>query len=355
MADYTWKSILTKLVLKGEHLTQEESAWYVDELMDGNADEVPVAAVLATQQQLGLTADEVAGAAGAMVDHAIPLKLSKPSTDIVGTGGDGFATVNISSTASIIAAAAGVTIAKHGNRAASSKSGAADCLEALGLPLDLTPDQVAQVGEKVGITFAFARTFHPAMRFVGPIRAKLGIPCVFNVLGPITNPAHPAHCAIGCADRKMGPVMAEVLRKQGATGMVFTSAEGMDELAATGPAAVWLISADGIEETSLDPAKELGLPPVTVEDLKGGTPEYNAEVSRKVIAGEKLPSTDTIMLNAAAAIVADGSLLPDPAAPLADRFTEALGIARDAVASGKAAAKLDEWISTAKAVKAAEA
>ncbi|MFR0557913.1 anthranilate phosphoribosyltransferase [Pseudoscardovia radai] len=352
MAEFTWKSILTQLVVRHEHLTEEQSEWYINDLMDGNADPVPVAAVLATQQQLGLTADEVAGAAQAMVSHAIPLKLTGETTDIVGTGGDGFATVNISTTGSIIAAAAGVKIAKHGNRAASSKSGAADCLEALGIPLDLTPEQVAAVGEKTGITFAFARTFHPAMRFVGPIRAKLGVPCVFNLLGPITNPAKPAHFAIGSADKAMSPIIADVLAKRGASGMVFTSSEGMDELAPTGPVSLWLVRDGKVETASFDPLADLGLTKVTVEDLRGDTPEYNAQVARDVISGKQLPCTSTILLNAAAAIVVDGHLLSDQDAPIADRFREAYDIAKQTVASGKAEAKLDEWIAAAKAAKA---
>ena len=169
MAEITWKSILTKLV-GGNHLDAEESEWFVDDLMKGNANPAAVGAVLATQQ-LGLTPDEVRGAAKAMVSHAIPLDISGETTDIVGTGGDGAATVNLSSMGAVVAAAAGVKVVKHGNRAASSKCGTADCFEALGLPLDLTPEQVATVGNECGIAFAFARTFHPAMRFVGPIRA----------------------------------------------------------------------------------------------------------------------------------------------------------------------------------------
>lgn len=183
MEQVTWKSNLSKLV-RGEHLTAEETEWFVDDLMRGNADPAAVGAVLATQQQLGLTQEEVAGAAKAMVAHAVPLDVQAECTDIVGTGGDGMHTVNLSTMGAVIAAAAGVTIVKHGNRAASSKCGAADCLEALGLPLDLDPQAVAAVADEVGITFAFAKTFHPAMRFVGPVRAALGVPCVFNVLGP---------------------------------------------------------------------------------------------------------------------------------------------------------------------------
>lgn len=275
MADITWKSILTKLV-QGNHLSAEESEWFVDDLMKGNANPAAVGAVLATQQQLGLTADEVAGAAKAMVSHAVPLEVNRECTDIVGTGGDGAHTVNLSTMGAVIAAASGVTIVKHGNRAASSKCGAADCLEALGLPLDLKPQAVAEVADEVGITFAFAKTFHPAMRFVGPVRAALGISCVFNVLGPLTNPATPKHMAIGCANRAMSPIMAAVYAANGQSGMVYTSNEGLDEMAPTGPISVWEFKDGKVSETEFDPIEELGLAKVTIEDLRGGEPDYNA-------------------------------------------------------------------------------
>lgn len=343
---YSWKSILSKLV-GGSHLSAEESEWFVDDLMKGNANPAAVGAVLATQQQLGLTAEEVRGAAKAMVSHAVPLKVSGETTDIVGTGGDGAATVNLSTMAAVVAAAAGVKIVKHGNRAASSKCGAADCLEALGLPLDLTPQAVGRIAEEVGITFAFAKTFHPAMRFVGPIRAALGVPCVFNVLGPLTNPAGPKHMAIGCANRAMSPVMAEVYAANGQTGMVYTSHEGLDEMAPTGPISVWEFKDGAVSETEFDPTADLGLAPVTVADLKGGEPELNAKLARDFFAGQDVPFRSTALLNAASAIVVDARLLPDPNASLAGRFKAAYAIAEKTVDSGAAAAKLDEWLAAA--------
>ncbi|MBT1162321.1 MULTISPECIES: anthranilate phosphoribosyltransferase [Bifidobacterium] len=346
MAEITWKSILTKLV-GGDHLSAEESEWFVDDLMQGNANPAAVGAALAMQQQLGLTADEVSGAAKAMVAHAVPLHVSGETTDIVGTGGDGFATVNLSTMGSVAAAAAGVKIVKHGNRAASSKCGAADVLEALGLPLTLTPDAVGEVGDEVGITFAFARTFHPAMRFVGPIRAALGIPCVFNVLGPLTNPAKPAHVAIGCANRAMSPIMAAVYAANGQSGMVYTSHEGLDELAPTGPVSVWEIRDGKVTETEFDPTVELGLAPVNVADLKGGEPEVNAAAFRDFLAGKNIPARTTALLNAASAIVADGHLVGD--GTLGERFKQAYAAAQDAVDSGKAEALFAKWIETAQA------
>lgn len=349
MAEITWKSILTKLV-GGDHLSAEESEWFVDDLMKGNANPAAVGAALAMQQQLGLTAEEVSGAAKAMVSHAVPLNVSGETTDIVGTGGDGFATVNLSTMGAVVAAAAGVKIVKHGNRAASSKCGAADVLEALGLPLDLKPEAVGEVGDEVGITFAFARTFHPAMRFVGPVRAALGIPCVFNVLGPLTNPAKPAHVAIGCANRAMSPIMAGAYAAAGQSGMVYTSHEGMDELAPTGPVSVWEIRDGKVTETDFDPTVDLGLKKIDVADLKGGEPEVNAAAFRDFLAGKDVPSRSTALLNAASAIVADGHLVGSGS--LAERFAEAYKIAEDAVDSGKAEALLNKWVETAKSKEA---
>lgn len=345
MAEITWKSILTKLV-GGDHLTAEESEWFVDDLMQGNANPAAVGAALAMQEQLGLTADEVRGAAKAMVSHAVPLNVSGETTDIVGTGGDGFATVNLSTMGSVAAAAAGVKIVKHGNRAASSKCGAADVLEALGLPLDLKPEAVGEVGDEVGITFAFARTFHPAMRFVGPIRAALGIPCVFNTLGPLTNPANLAHVAIGCANRKVSPIMAAVYASRGQSGLVYTSHEGLDELAPTGPVSVWEIRDGKVTESEFDPTVDLGLIKITVEQLKGGVPDVNANAFKDFLAGKDIPSRTTALLNAASAIVADGNLVGN--GTLAERFAEAYKLAEETVDSGKAEALFDKWIETAK-------
>ncbi|MCI1984202.1 MAG: anthranilate phosphoribosyltransferase [Bifidobacteriaceae bacterium] len=351
---FTWKSILSSLAA-GEHLSFEQSEWFMDDLMNGNASSVPVAATLAAQQALGLTPPEVAGAAKAMVEHAVALNVSGNTTDIVGTGGDHASTVNLSTMGSIAAAAAGVKIVKHGNRAASSKSGAADCLEALGLPLDLQPSDVAAVGEKIGITFAFAKTFHPAMRFAGPIRSELGIPTVFNLLGPLTNPARPAHIAVGVADRTLSPMVAEVFASRHQDGLVFTSHEGLDEMAPTGPVSVWEIRDGKVSLSDFDPVTELGLKKIAVADLRGGMPDFNAQVARDFLAGKPVASRETALLNAAAAIVADHSLLTNPTASLKDRFQEAYGLAKDAVDSGKGAALLDQWISYAKELKAKEA
>lgn len=345
----TWKSILTSLV-SGGHLSAEETEWYMNNLMDGNADPVQVGAVLSMQSALGLTSQEVEGAARAMVGHAVPLDIVGETTDIVGTGGDGAATVNLSTMGAIVAAAAGVTIVKHGNRAASSKSGTADCLEKLGLPLDLPPRIVAEMVDRHGITFAYAKTFHPAMRYVGPIRSSLGIPTVFNLLGPLTNPAQPHHVAIGCAQRQLSPMMAQVYASRGQVGMVYTSAEGLDEMAPTGPVSIWQIQQGQVEKLSFDPSRELGIEPVDMADLRGGDPAYNADVVRRFLAGESVPSRSTALLNAASAIVADGSRIEaDPHDDLTTRFSQAYELATETVDEGKASELLTAWIEDAQA------
>ncbi|KFI59140.1 anthranilate phosphoribosyltransferase [Bifidobacterium gallicum] len=353
MTQIMWKSLLMKL-MHGEHLNADESEWFVDDLMKGNANPTMVGAVLATQQSNGLTAEEIAGASKAMVGHAVPLPVAAEATDIVGTGGDGAHTVNLSTMGAIVAAAAGVTVVKHGNRASSSQCGAADCLEALGMPLDLSPQSVAKIAGETGITFAFAKTFHPAMRFVGPVRAALGVPCVFNVLGPLTNPAHPKHVAIGCANRALSPIMAQVYAANGQTGMVYTSAEGLDEMAPTGPISVWEFRDGTVSEQEFDPTVELGLDAITIDDLRGGMPEVNAQAVRDFLAGKDVPFRTTALLNAASAIVADGRQVPANGT-LAERFQAAYALAEQAVDSGKAEALLNTWIETAQRYAKAEA
>ena len=344
MRPLSWKSVLNSLV-SGRHLSADEAEWCMNDLMDGHADPVQVGAALSMQSALGLTSPEVEGAAKAMVGHAVPLKVSGDVTDIVGTGGDGAATVNLSTMGAIVAAAAGVRIVKHGNRAASSKSGTADCLEQLGLPLDLPPKEVAAMEDRYGITFVFAKTFHPAMRFAGPVRSSLGIPTVFNLLGPLTNPVNPRYVAIGCAQRQLSPMMAQVYASRGQEGMVYTSVEGLDEMAPTGPVSIWEIHQGKVEERTFDPTRELGIDPVNLDDLRGGDPAFNASVVRDFLAGKSVPSRSTALLNAASAIVADGTQIDaGHEADLSVRFAQAYQLATQVVDQGRAADLLAAWI-----------
>ena len=333
MAEITWKSILTKLV-GGDHLSAEESEWFVDDLMQGNADPAAVGAALAMQEQLGLTADEVCGAAKAMVSHAVPLNVSGGTTDIVGTGGDGFATVNLSTMGSVAAAAAGVKIVKHGNRAASSKCGAADVLEDLGLPMDLKPEAVGEIGDEVGITFAFARTFHPAMRFVGPIRAALGIPCVFNILGPLGNPAGATMQLMGVYEEKLVEPMAKVLSNLGVKrGAVVYGMDGLDEITACDRTLVCEFKNGLFQKYLLDP-RDYGMELAHPGDLKGGDSRENAEITRAVLSGEKGPKRNAVLLNAGMSFhLAEGMSL-----------AEGIQKAADLIDSGKALAFMERFI-----------
>ncbi|HEY0217567.1 MAG TPA: anthranilate phosphoribosyltransferase, partial [Cellulomonas sp.] len=252
-------------------------------------------------------------------------------------------TVNVSTMASLVIAGTGVRVVKHGNRASSSSSGSADVLEALGIRLDQTPQRVAELAEEVGITFCFAQTFHPSMRHAGVARRELGIATAFNFLGPLTNPAQPAAAAIGVADPRMAALVAGVLAARGTQALVFRGDDGLDELAPTGTARVWQVTDGQVVEQTLDPVADLGLTPVRVADLRGADAQFNAGVARAVLAGEQVPARETVLLNAAAALVADGSLPGTGSGTLVERLAAGLEHARSSVDEGRAADVLDRW------------
>ncbi len=273
-----------------------------------------------------------------MLAHASRFSVDGPAVDIVGTGGDRAHTVNISTMASLVIAGAGVRVVKHGNRAATSSSGAADVLEELGIRLDHGPDRVARIVQEAGITFCFAMVFHPSMRHAGVARKELGIPTAFNVLGPLTNPAQPRAAAIGVADARMAPLIAGVLAGRGTSALVFRGDDGLDELAATGGATVWEVRDGAVTERRLDPVADLGLTPVTVEDLRGGNAAHNADVARRFLAGEPGAVRETVLLNAAAGLVADGTLPGTAEGSLVERLRAAYDVAARSVDSGAARA-----------------
>jgi anthranilate phosphoribosyltransferase len=247
--------------------------------------------------------------------------------------------------ASLVIAGTGVRVVKHGNRASSSSSGSADVLEALGIRLDRTPAEVAALAQTVGITFCFAQTFHPSMRHAGVARKELGIATAFNFLGPLTNPAQPAAAAIGVADPRMAGLVAGVLASRGTEALVFRGDDGLDELAPTGTAHIWQVTGGEVREQVLDPVADLGLAPITVADLRGADAEFNAGVARAVLAGERVPARETVLLNAAAALVAEGSL-PGTGADggsLVERLHAGLSHARASVDEGRAADVLARW------------
>ncbi len=266
-----------------------------------------------------------------MLDHAVRIEVDGPCVDVVGTGGDRRNTVNISTMAALVVAGAGARVVKHGNRAASSSTGSADVLEALGVDLDLPVDRVAAVAERVGITFCFAQRFHPAMRHAGAVRAGLGVATAFNFLGPLTNPAQPVASAIGVADPRMAAVMAGVLAARGRSALVFRGDDGLDELTTTGPSRVWWVRDGEVREQELEPAR-LGLPRSELADLVGGDSAHNAAVVHDVLDGARGPVRDAVLLNAAAGLVAldeaTGAGAGDARGALRDRARAGGGVGR---------------------------
>lgn len=339
----TWPSLLAAL-LSGRDLTADDARWVMRQVMLGEANPVRLAAFLVALRAKGETVEELTGLVDEMLAHAHRIEVPGAAVDIVGTGGDMHHTVNISTMASIVVAGAGVRVVKHGGRAASSSSGTADVLEALGLRLDHEPARVAELASEVGITFCFAQVFHPAMRHAAPTRRELGVPTAFNLLGPLTNPAQPPSAALGVPDARLAGLMAGVLAARGTSALVFRGHGGLDELAATGPAQIWWIREGVVEEHLVDPAADLGLPPITVDQLRGGSPQHNADVIRRFLGGEPGPVRDTVLLNAAAGLVADGSVEGTGSGDLRDRLRAGLSAAAEAVDDGRAAAVLDRWI-----------
>lgn len=308
--------------------------------MSGAATPAQIAGFLVALRAKGETVEELSGLVEAMISHANPVTISGEKLDIVGTGGDQLNTVNISTMAALVAAGAGAKVVKHGNRAASSSSGSADVLEALGVRLDLSIDQVARNAEEAGITFCFAQVFHPSFRHTAVPRRELGIPTAFNFLGPLTNPAKVQASAVGVANARMAPLVAGVLAQRGSRGLVFRGNDGLDELTTTGPSAVWEIRNGTVAELVFSPS-DLGIRLATVEELRGGDAAANAAVVRDVLAGKEGAARDAVLLNAAAGLVAF-----DDAAegPLLDRMRAAFGRAAESIDSGAAAAVLERWV-----------
>ena len=340
----SWPGILTSL-LHGRDLSVSESTWAMRRIMAGEATPGQIGAFLIALRAKGETIDEVVGFRDAILEAAVPLPVSAEVLDIVGTGGDRFGTVNVSTMASVVAAATGIPVVKHGNRAASSASGSSDVLGALGVELTLDPAAVTETLERAGITFVFASAFHPGFRHAGAVRKELGVPTVFNFLGPLSNPARAEANAVGVASLERVPLITGVFRNRGATALVFRGDDGLDELTTTGHSRLWEVSRGDVHEHDVDP-RDLGVPLAEMADLIGGDPTHNAEVVRRVLAGEAGPVRDIVLLNAAAGIVAY-RLYRDAAQvqrPILDRLGEAIDTAREAIDSGAASRTLDAWV-----------
>lgn len=338
MAATTWPDVLGSLVA-GADLTSAQTAWVMDEVLSGQATAVQIAGFAVALRAKGETVDELQGLVDAMYEHATPLSVPGRVLDVVGTGGDRSFSVNISTMAAIVAAGAGAPVVKHGNRSASSKAGSADVLEQLGIRLDLTADDVARVAAEVGITFCFAAAFHPALRHAATARSELGIGTTFNFLGPIANPARPDAQAIGCADRRMAPVMAGVFARRGVDAWVFRGDDGLDELTTTTTSSLWAVTGGEVVEHTLD-AAQLGIPRGTAEGLRGQDAAYNAGVVRRLLAGETGPVRDAVLLNAGAALAVHAA---EPGS-IEERLLAGIVRATDAVDSGAAQATLERWV-----------
>ena len=323
---------IAKLV-RCENLTEDEAASAFEEIMRGDATPIQVAGFLVALRMKGETVDEITGFARTARAVATPIEIQGALLDTCGTGGDGLATFNISTLSAIVAAASGAKVAKHGNRAASSMCGSADVLEQLGVKVDLGPEGVARCIDEAGIGFLFAPVFHPSFRFAGVPRRELALRTVFNVLGPLCNPAGAKYQALGVADGSMAGKMAEVLMRLGVErAIVFHAGDGMDELSVSSPS--FVIEIDGErKEYELDPAA-LGLAKAPVDSMRGGGPEENARIAREVLQGATGPRRDVVLLNAAAALRAAG---------LAESWKDGLGVAAEAIDSGRAGEVLQRW------------
>jgi anthranilate phosphoribosyltransferase len=316
----------------------------MSEVISGNATSAQLAAFLIALRAKGETVDEVIGFRDAVLEHALALDVSPRALDIVGTGGDQHKTVNVSSTASIIAAAAGVPVLKHGNRAASSASGSSDVLSKLGINLDLDAAGVARVFNETGISFAFAAAFHPGFRHAGPTRSEIGVPTIFNILGPLCNPARPLASAVGVAAVERVPLIVGVFQSRDANALVFRGDNGLDELSTCGHSRVWEVTRGRVIEHDFDP-REIGIPIASLEDIRGGSPDENAVIVRETLSGRTGPVRDIVTLNAAAGLVAFDLIdRPDSIEiPLNERIAGKLDDAREAIDSGRALAKLEHW------------
>ena len=328
-----WPTLLMRLA-GHESLTSGEAAEAMRAIMQGQAGQAQLGGFLMALRTKGETADELAGLAATMLEFAQQVDPPGPVIDTCGTGGDRAGTLNVSTLGAIACAGAGVVVAKHGNRAASSQCGSADLLEALGVKIDLDAAGVRRCLEEAGIGFMFAPVFHPAMRHAAVVRGQLRVPTAFNFLGPLTNPARPHAQIVGVSDSRMLPLVAEVLASRGTRALVFRGDDGLDELTTTGPSHVFTVAEGRAEEGSIGP-QDAGLDVASPGDLKGGDVEHNVRIARSVLGGEQGPARDVVLLNAGAALWTAGH---------ANDIRAGVAAAAESLDSGAAAGVLDRWV-----------
>jgi anthranilate phosphoribosyltransferase len=333
-----WPTLLTRLT-EGRSLSAEQAARAMLAIMEGNATPAQVGGFLMALRTKGETVDEIEGLSRTALEMAQPVRCPEPVVDTCGTGGDRSDTFNISTLAAIVAAGAGVVVAKHGNRAASSHCGSADLLEVLGVRIDLGPEGVERCLTEAGIAFMFAPVFHPGAAHAAPVRRELRVPTAFNFLGPLTNPARPHAQVVGVSDLRMLPLIAEVLARRRIRAKVFRGQDGLDELTTTGPSTVYETVDGQVKERLLDPG-DLGLPRARGADLKGGDVETNAGIARSVLAGEHGPPRDVVLLNAGAALEVAGR---------AGSIEEGMASAAESIDSAAAARALERWVEVSQA------
>lgn len=334
---HTWPALLGSLIDRLD-LSEADTEWAMDQIMSGAATPAQIGGFAVALRAKGETAAEISGLARAMLAHSRGVGLETRAVDIVGTGGDRSGSVNISTMTSLVVAAAGAPVVKHGNRAASSKSGAADVLEELGVRIESTPEEVRRTVETIGIGFCFAPAFHPAFRHTGGPRRELGVPTTFNLLGPLTNPAQPSSALIGCAYADKTDVLAEVFALRDSSVLLVRGDDGLDEITTTTTSTAWVVANGEVTRERIDPA-ELGVARATAEDLRGGDAAVNAEVVRELLHGKPGPVRDAVLVNAAGALAAFEGFTGDLTADLA----KGLERATSALDSGAAATLLTRW------------
>ena len=347
-----WISILENLAAR-RNLTRQQCSWALSEIMSGQAPEAEVSDFLIALRAKGETVDELAGLVDTMLQNCLELETGNDAVDIVGTGGDMIGTVNISTMASILTAAAGIPVLKHGSRSASGKTGSSEMLSELGVNLELSPQQVAQIFKETGITFFFALVFHPAMKHAAVIRKKLGVPTTFNFLGPLANPAQPLATSLGVANEQIAPLMAQELAQRGRSGLVSRGNDGLDELTTTTKSQIWEVSPDLVTKWELDPT-QLGIKKPNLEQLLGGDAFQNAQIARDLFAGGTSGNLgavrDIVILNAAGGVVSyQAAKNPDlVGSELVSRLQTAVQLVTEALESGKAQSKLEQWVRASK-------
>jgi len=339
-----WTTLISEL-LEGRSLTVADASRAMTDIMNGDVSDARLAAFLVALRAKGESVDEVVGFRDAILSAALQIDVSTDAVDIVGSGGDPVGVINVSSIAAMVVSAAGVPVIKHGNRAASSKSGANDVLTSLGINISLEPDRVARVFAEINVTYINAMVFHPGFRNAGPVRQELAIPTIFNVLGPLCNPARPEANALGMSNPARIPLAVGLFQQRGATALVYRGEDGIDKITTTGHSKVFEVSRGSVTEHDFDP-REVGFSYSSIDDIRGGSPEENAALARTVLAGEKNVARDIILLNSAAGIVAH-RLSNNPAErdrSFVARMAEAVQVSAHSIDSGAASAKLDAWV-----------